>query len=147
MLYNTSEVFSEPVRLSVFRDLVFKKYFFVLFLHWEDAVRSAFYQLLAFKVLRNKRSSLVERRSSGVSVVDASAADQTVLTDRLLSTKMEAYVNMIKEQDHKPELVYFAPDLRVYARRAVAQYQSHLKRYLEWEVRGLKEKPPMLEIS
>eukprot|EP01105_Mastigella_eilhardi_P028216 TRINITY_DN9169_c0_g1_i1.p1 TRINITY_DN9169_c0_g1~~TRINITY_DN9169_c0_g1_i1.p1 ORF type:complete len:784 (-),score=180.59 TRINITY_DN9169_c0_g1_i1:706-2763(-) len=146
ILYNFSEILSNPVRVRIFWQLLFKKYFFTLFLHWEDTVRNAFYQLLAFKVVHARRVQLVvQRSSSGVSLCSEQQAEN-ISTDKMLCSKMDAYLSMVRDQDVNPTAQHFAPALNVYTKRSLSQYQFHMKRYYEWESRRTQEKPGMVEV-
>ncbi len=50
LLYNYAEVFEGEARKAVFCELLIKKYFFTLFLHWDDGTRNSFQQIIVFRV-------------------------------------------------------------------------------------------------
>jgi len=58
VLYNSADLFNGSFRYILFGELLIKKMFFALFLHWDPGVRNAFQQLIIFKVVRIKRSEL-----------------------------------------------------------------------------------------
>jgi len=65
MLYNSSESFQGALRKKLFGDLLLTKYFYQLFLHWDQPVRNAYHHLLLYKMVRIKRANLYE---SGFSI-------------------------------------------------------------------------------
>lgn len=58
-LYDHSKIFSGHARLELFGKLLICKHFTHLFLFWENNVRTAYIQILLFKVLSRKRSSVI----------------------------------------------------------------------------------------
>lgn len=60
IVYNYADLFVGNNRKTLFADLFIKKYFFKLFLHWDELIRHYFQQILIFRVLfclRNRESS------------------------------------------------------------------------------------------
>lgn len=58
IVYNSADLFNGTFRYMLFGELLIKKMFFNLFLHWDPGVRNAFQQVLIFKMVRIKRSEL-----------------------------------------------------------------------------------------
>eukprot|EP01132_Coremiostelium_polycephalum_P007653 gene7653-9413_t len=58
LIYNTSDCFQGHIRKVLFADLLLYKYFYPLFLHWDQPVRNAYHHLLLYKMVRIKRSIL-----------------------------------------------------------------------------------------
>lgn len=58
-LYDHSKIFSGHARLELFGKMLITKHFAHLFLFWENNVRTAYIQILLFKVLSRKRSSVI----------------------------------------------------------------------------------------
>lgn len=56
-LYSFTEIFEGTLRAHLF-DLLLSKFFYILFMHWDPGVRNAYHQLLIFKMVRIKRSTL-----------------------------------------------------------------------------------------
>ncbi|EGG14246.1 hypothetical protein DFA_12016 [Cavenderia fasciculata] len=65
LIYNTSDCFQGSMRQVLFRDLLLHKYFYHLFLHWDQPVRNAYHHILLYRMVRIKRSSL---HQSGFSI-------------------------------------------------------------------------------
>jgi hypothetical protein len=59
LLYDVSDIFTGDLRKNFFSEYLLKKYFFNLFLHWDEVSRNYFHQLLLWKFVRMK-SSLVQ---------------------------------------------------------------------------------------
>ena len=58
LLYNYADLFVGDIRKSLYCDFLLKKYFFTLFLHWDDGSRNAFQQIIVFRLIKLKRSLL-----------------------------------------------------------------------------------------
>lgn len=58
LLYQYCSVFEGAIREIVLSDFLLAKYFFHLFLHWDDVVRNYFHQLVAYRIVRIPRSQL-----------------------------------------------------------------------------------------
>ena len=50
LLYSYSELFDGMIRTKLFGEMLLKKFFFKLFLHWDDNVRNTYQQIIVFKV-------------------------------------------------------------------------------------------------
>ncbi|KAL0490033.1 hypothetical protein AKO1_009372 [Acrasis kona] len=57
-IYNLLDMFTGRERLKFTYELLLKKNFFELFLHWSDDVRACFYRILTYKILRISRLDL-----------------------------------------------------------------------------------------
>lgn len=64
---------------------------------------------------------------------------------RFIFSKIEAYVQMAKDQLHKKATGLYPAHLTVYAPKALTQYKRHMQRYWSWESSGSREKPMFQE--
>ncbi|GAM23779.1 hypothetical protein SAMD00019534_069540 [Acytostelium subglobosum LB1] len=55
LIYNTSDSFQGPNRMALYCDLLLHKYFYTLFLHWDQPVRNAYHHLLLYRMVRINR--------------------------------------------------------------------------------------------
>jgi len=68
LLFQFCPIFDGSIREIVLSDFILTKYFFHLFLHWDDVVRNYFHQLLAYKFVRIPRSQLSKASTRPASV-------------------------------------------------------------------------------
>ncbi|KAF2075040.1 hypothetical protein CYY_003650 [Polysphondylium violaceum] len=96
MLYNSSESFQGAFRKKLFGDLLLTKYFYQLFLHWDQPVRNAYHHLLLYKMVRIKRANLYE---SGFSIGEFSKLTHvnTPITKSLSPAK---FIEGSKDESH-----------------------------------------------
>eukprot|EP01113_Clastostelium_recurvatum_P028717 TRINITY_DN3469_c0_g1_i5.p1 TRINITY_DN3469_c0_g1~~TRINITY_DN3469_c0_g1_i5.p1 ORF type:complete len:787 (-),score=149.84 TRINITY_DN3469_c0_g1_i5:121-2481(-) len=73
LVYNYADMFVGTSRRTLFSDLLLRRHFFDLFLHWDPSVRNAFDQVLIFRMVRIKRSLLY---SDGIAVREYGKANQ-----------------------------------------------------------------------
>jgi hypothetical protein len=59
-IYNLLDMFTGRERLKFTYELLLKKHFYELFLHWSDDVRACFYRILTYKINRISRLDLEE---------------------------------------------------------------------------------------
>eukprot|EP01127_Copromyxa_protea_P015453 TRINITY_DN4450_c1_g1_i1.p1 TRINITY_DN4450_c1_g1~~TRINITY_DN4450_c1_g1_i1.p1 ORF type:complete len:869 (+),score=173.35 TRINITY_DN4450_c1_g1_i1:85-2691(+) len=150
LLYHGSEVLLGNVRKAVFADFLVKKYFFILFLHWDEVSRNYFMQLLLFKVLRYKASQLsgndnvvgIPKSRSGVAL-----SDTEFNNDRALHGKVLCYLKVIEDQLRQPQSQphpLLSPHLEVYATRAMKEYRYLTSRSEAYQGTEWKVAPMML---
>jgi len=142
-IYNNSDLFEGDARRKLFCDFLIKERFFQLFLHWDDAVRNSFQQMIVFKALRVKRSVLhsqgklhiheLSGKEMGSSQEAVPSEDQDNFLDAILFSKIEAYVKMVQEQLRDPSFNIYPKSLEVYAPQALSDYKVYLSRYYQWE--------------
>jgi len=98
MLYNYSDLFVGRNRLVIFGDLILDKYFFNLFLHWDDNVRMMFIQLFIFKMLRSKRRVLRDTTNSAIDdEEDANNKYSPRAVYLILLEKIDAYMSSVSQ--------------------------------------------------
>lgn len=135
------------VRRTVLYEFFLKKYFFRLFLHWDDVVRNYFHQLLIYRMVRIPRSHLAEAgfHAPEIAVLGASTSSlngasrvqqlssEEDLLDMKLFTNISAYVRTVEDQLRCPDTSdpTFARALEIYAPKALAEYRYYLSRYEE----------------
>ena len=82
MLYSIFEIFTGEARVIITIDVLLHKYFFPLFLHWDQTVRTYYHQLLLFKGTRMKRAQLNHVQNSYSSDPSANEmSDQETIID------------------------------------------------------------------
>jgi len=156
LIYNFAELFDGEARRILFGEFLIKKHFFSLFLHWDDTVRNSFQQLMVYKVLRVKRSTLHSqgnlhiRELSGKDVPslmnDQDVVAPDLLLDSILFSKLETYVKMVQEQLRDTSFYAYPKPLEVYAPQALSDYKVYLSRYYQWENNPTGESPKLMPL-
>ena len=151
IIYNFAPFFHNNARQAIFMRL-FTKHFFSLFLHWEIAIRNTFQQILVFRVLKSKRTTLAQNglliAELGVakrapppslalpSVPENSADDDTLSVDSVLFAKIQSYLQMCEEQLRNPKLGIYEQRHQIYVPVALMEYKTYLSFYYQWEGTG-----------
>jgi len=160
LLYNYAEVFEGEARKAVFCELLIKKYFFTLFLHWDDGTRNSFQQIIVFRTIRLKRSLL---HAEGLINVEELATkdlgqkkeptaqppanlmeEKENFLDAILFAKIESFVKMVQEQLRDTKFQKYDKELEIYVPKALSEYKMYMSRYYQWERSGLTEPPKLV---
>ena len=102
ILYEHSKVFSCSARLELFGNTLIEKHFTHLFLFWEDNVRTAYIQILLFKVLTRKRNVLLiaskkKADSQGQPAVNLDPNDVNLALFEMIESKVKAVKKLESE--------------------------------------------------
>jgi len=172
MIYNYADIFTGESRRSLLLDLLIKKYFFQLFLHWESTVRNTYQQILAFKMLRMRRKVLKQIGVGSQSRFDGTnggvmdnALDAEL--DGLLYGKIEYYIGTLHEvknngatksksnkmnaslaADNSAAYSHKPPEnLEVYVENAIKEYRKYMEMYYQWEAQPDDKLPSLTPLS
>jgi hypothetical protein len=148
-IFTNSSLLVGVVRRVILYDFLLKKFFFRLFLHWDDVVRNYFHQLLIYRMVRIPRSHLAEAgfhapeiavlgnstSSTSGKLRAAQLSTEEDLLDMKLFTNISAYVRTVEDQLRSPDRSdpTFDKALEIYAPKALAEYRYYLSRYEENE--------------
>lgn len=146
MLYSVFEIFTGEARVIITIDLLLHKYFFPLFLHWDQTVRTYYMQLLLFRGTRMKRSQLDHVQNSYTSEPTINEmSDQETIIDIVILGKVETYWRMLSDQVERVSTQKDFPlHLEAYSARAMNEYYAYGRFYAYWET--LNNPPPVRPI-
>jgi len=119
------------LRRQFFGEFLLKKYFFTLFLHWDEVTRNYFQQLLLFQVIRFKFSDLNDQQEIGflshnrkTSRNGAIFSDNEFAVDLAIFGKLLCYFKIIIDSaSPTTPNTFFDNSLKVYARKALMEFQ------------------------
>ncbi len=123
LIYNYSAVFVGDGRVKLFGGLLLGKYGPMLFLSWDVNTRSIFHQILVFRLLRQTRKQLQSQPVANSKVFEQ---------DRILLTKQEALVRIIKNQAEEKDPAkkrWFDPHWESYVPRAMEEWNTWMAVY------------------
>ncbi len=123
LIYNYSTVFVGDGRVKLFGGLLLGKYGPMLFLSWDVNTRSIFHQILVFRLLRQTRKQLQSQPVANSKVFEQ---------DRILLTKQEALVRVIKNQAEEKDPAkkrWFDPHWESYVPRAMEEWNTWMAVY------------------
>eukprot|EP01120_Amphizonella_sp_Union-15-10_P011206 TRINITY_DN4696_c0_g1_i1.p1 TRINITY_DN4696_c0_g1~~TRINITY_DN4696_c0_g1_i1.p1 ORF type:complete len:655 (-),score=117.07 TRINITY_DN4696_c0_g1_i1:48-2012(-) len=158
-LYSFAHIFSGESRRIIFGEFLLKKFFFTLFLHWDEVVRNYFQQFLVFKMVRIKRSDLRKKgfmapelsdvnlkNSIGSSdQPDQSKPNENTIIEEELYGKINAMIKIVEDQlrDGSAPKIY-SKELEIYAPKAISDYKQYVSKYNQWEEKGDTTRMPAL---
>jgi len=141
LLYDVSDIFTGDLRKIFFSEYLLKKYFFNLFLHWDEVSRNYFHQLLLWKFVRMK-SSLVQGNLAEYPFIGKDK-DNTFFhidpeveynNDLLMFGKIQCYIHLLQAQTQEGgDASFFDRSLQIYVNRALSEFQYFVSRYSSWE--------------
>lgn len=102
-LYDHSKIFSGHARLELFGKMLVGKHFTHLFLFWENNVRTAYIQILLFKALSRKRSSVAasaKKKADGEESLTSHEEINVTILD-MIDTKLKEMKKIQAYLDHK----------------------------------------------
>jgi len=141
LIFDISDIFTGELRKQFFVEYLLKKYFFNLFLHWDEVSRNYFHQLLLWKFVRMK-SSLVQgnleeypfigkEKDNTFSYIDPEVEYNN---DLLMFGKIQCYIHLIHAQTKEgTETAFFEKNLLIYVNRALSEFQFFVDRCSAWE--------------
>ncbi|KAL6042037.1 HECT domain-containing protein [Balamuthia mandrillaris] len=160
VIYNHADVFRANARRALFGDLLLRKHFFPLFLHWDFNVRNTFHQLLVYKMVRLKRSVL---RQEGFRVGELArqkhqqqlqaqrtqsfTVDPEHNNDAFLYGELEDRLAMLQDQLRGTRHDLYPKELEVYVPAALSEYKRYLSYYFMWESEGNVTAPKLVPLS
>eukprot|EP01117_Protostelium_nocturnum_P015985 TRINITY_DN6243_c0_g1_i4.p1 TRINITY_DN6243_c0_g1~~TRINITY_DN6243_c0_g1_i4.p1 ORF type:complete len:685 (-),score=249.68 TRINITY_DN6243_c0_g1_i4:40-2094(-) len=137
ILYSRFDIFEEEVQQKIFIEYLLEDKFDYLFLHWDEAVRNSFQQILVFKTGRINRSLITHPK-------EKSEGDEFKTK---LYNKTEDQLERIKAIAHDISPEDRFPDTKkLYASRSLEEYNFYLSRFESWKVSGGKI-PRMVPLS
>jgi len=164
-LYQYSELFTGDARDAVFNTFVVDRHFFYFFLHWDINVRNAFHQLVAYKLLRARRSELQgnglrvrelasvrDSRPKGETIglrrpqVASVCMDRERLFDIMLYQKVEEKIKIAGNQLRGTVKDCYPSSWEVYVPLAITEYTRFMSQYFQWEGSD-KKHPRMIPLS
>ena len=167
-LYTNATVFNNATRQHLFLEVLLKKHFFNLFLHWESTIRNTFHQIIIFKMLRHKRTMLAKHgfvvqelssrsgaakdpeKKGGILTISTdefsvpNPEDDDLTTDAVLFAKIESYIQMTEDQIRFPEAGHYRKGLEVYVPNALMEYRTYLCHYYQWIASSQTDEAPKL---
>jgi len=143
LIYKYADIFCDELRRQLFIELLLKKHFFTLFLHWESTVRNAFQQLVVFKMMREKRS-LLQKQGFFIKELASqsihhdknnvpSYPSTTDEIDGMVFAKVESYIRMLQDQLRDREQHLYPSHLEVYVPKSMTEYSIYMSLYYQWE--------------
>jgi len=144
-LFESFDIFAGDVRRLFLSEFLLKKYFYKLFLHWDEITRNYFQQFLIFKAVRLKFSHLHGRRPlyADVPIIGMDNGHNTCMdldpdievnNDYAMYGKIQCYIQVVQDQLQDSELNAYDKSLQIYARRSLLEYQFFMSKYRSWEV-------------
>jgi hypothetical protein len=79
-IYNILDMFTGRERLKFIYELLLKKHFYTLFLHWSDDVRACFYRILTYKIRRISRLDLQDMETQVNPIIKEKKKKQKKIT-------------------------------------------------------------------
>eukprot|EP01124_Arcella_intermedia_P012317 TRINITY_DN18676_c0_g5_i1.p1 TRINITY_DN18676_c0_g5~~TRINITY_DN18676_c0_g5_i1.p1 ORF type:complete len:801 (+),score=132.47 TRINITY_DN18676_c0_g5_i1:86-2488(+) len=144
ILYDMLDLFTGELRKTFISEFIFTKYFYTLFLHWDEVTRNFFQQLLLWKVVRIKQSQLGgviakdqlpyigrNKKTNSWKLVDP---EVELITDIAMLSKIQCYLQIVREQPKRSvESKSFNQSLEVYIQRALFEYDFFYAKYKAWQ--------------
>jgi len=141
LVFDIADTFTGDLRKQFFSEYLLKKYFFILFLHWDEVSRNYFHQLLLWKFVRMK-SSLVQGNLAEYPFIGKDK-DNTFFhidpeveynNDLLMFGKIQCYIHLLQAQTQEGgDASFFDKSLQIYVNRALSEFQYFVSRYSSWE--------------
>jgi len=147
LLFDIVDIFTGEGRRYLISEFLLQKYFFHLFLHWDEITRNYFHQFLIFKAVRVKRSQLhrggfiaselphIDREQTH-NLFASLDPESELNNDHALFGKIQCYVQVVQDQLRDPNTHTYDKYLEVYAPRAMSEYRFFLSQYHTWETSG-----------
>ncbi|KNC52166.1 uncharacterized protein AMSG_00992 [Thecamonas trahens ATCC 50062] len=136
-------VFQGEARIALMGNILLRKYFFHLFLHWSTAVRKLFHAVVIYHVVPIDAADAV---AASVHISDNAPHWEVYLScetnvegpeqavDLVLASKLHGYLTMLRDAAVPPHLAVYLP-------KALGEFDEAFMAYLDWRSMSRKVAP------